>query len=156
MHTIAWELHTLPDLNRMRTGPGFLPTFLYYFSGTTLIATLILARGVSIEGHSPFPTQLGLLVGVVGGLIGAAVNRTATLEIALAGKRQFASTLRQTLTDLGYVEIPPRENQATNLTIYARPRLAGLFSGKIFVQLDPQTATIASRAHTLRRLRDRL
>ncbi len=141
----------------MHTGPGFLSTFLYYFSGTTLIATLILARGVSLEGYSPLPTELGLLVGVIGGLIGATLNRTVTLEIPLAGKRQFASTLRQTLADLGYVEIPPTaDTQTANLTIYARPRLAGLFSGKIFVQLDPQTATIASRAHTVRRLRDRL
>lgn len=140
----------------MHTGPGFLPTFLYYFSGSTLIATLVLARGVSLEGHAPFPTQLGLLVGVIGGLLGATLNRTVTLEIPLAGKRQFASRLRQTLADLGYEEQPADPNQAANLSIYARPRLAGLFSGKIFIQLDPTTATIASRAHTLRRLRKRL
>ncbi|MGQ9872106.1 hypothetical protein [Leptodesmis sp.] len=56
----------------MQAGPGFLPTFLYYFVGTTLIVVLLIHQGV---GNSALADGAGnpFTVGILFGLLALAV-----------------------------------------------------------------------------------
>ena len=139
-------------MNTAQPGPGFGFTFLYYFAGIGLITTLLMAQSLHVSLESGFPAQLGIGVGLVGGLIAAYFNQTLSLEVPFKGKKQFLRSLSQVLSEMGYTQVAETEG----VLIYQRSPLRQLFSGKVYVQLNKQNALIFSRAAHIRSLRRRL
>jgi hypothetical protein len=146
----------------MEFGPGFLPTFLYYFVGTALLFTLVASKALGLSVETGLPQQVGAVGGVVAGLIGAYFNRTMVFSVPFTNKKTFLNRLESTLTQLGYQLVPEDESSpeqdADPVLVYERSSSRNWLSGKIFVQLDEteKTATIASRAAMIRRLKKEL
>jgi hypothetical protein len=136
----------------MGQGPGFVPTFLYYFVGTTLIVTWVLSRGVEVptEVGNPFP--LAVLCGALAGGLGAFFNSHEQISVSVKNRGAFLKKLTDTLTEMGYRE----SKQQDGVTLYDRPAPSNLFSGKIFVQLEGKTANLSGRSRTIRRLKGKL
>lgn len=149
----------------MDFGPGFLPTFLYYFSSTAVVCAFVVSRALGVGLDSSIPQEIGAAGGVVAGLLGAYFNRTVTYTAPFQSQKKFLNYLETLLEQMGYQQVieQPDETDADlaaaqpdNLRIYTRSSFSKWFSGKIYVQLDAQSATIASRAVTIRQLRQRL
>jgi hypothetical protein len=136
----------------MQFGPGFLPTFLYYFTTTSILFTLVASKGMGFSVTSGIPQQLGLVSGLAAGLLGAYFNRSIAFSVPFQSKKKFLAELETTLTAMGY----QLTSQEDDLRIYARSSLGQWLSGKLYVQLEQTCATIASRAATIRRLRKEL
>ncbi|WAL60640.1 hypothetical protein [Thermocoleostomius sinensis] len=136
----------------MQFGPGFLPTFLYYFTTAGVLVALVASRGMGFSLNSGMPGRLGLMGGVVAGLLGAYFNRTTTVDVQFQGQKKFLAELETTLAAMGYQLAAQEED----LRIYERSNLSKWLSGKLYVQLEQNHATIASRAGTLRRLRKQI
>lgn len=132
----------------MQFGPGFLPTFLYYFTSTAILITLIASKGMGFGMDTGLPQQLGLAGGVIAGGLGAYFNRTTTLSVQFRNRKTFFNELERTLKQLGY----QRTSEDEGLYIYERSNLSKWLSGKIFVQMEGNSATIASRATNIRQL----
>lgn len=92
---------------------------------------------------------MGLLGGIVGGLVGAYFNRTVTMSVPVKQEKAFLKTLNQTLAQLGFELV----DQEEEVRIYQRSGLRRFLSGKIYVQIEPSSATIASRATQIRLLK---
>ena len=143
----------------MPKGPGFLHTFLYYFSGTTLVTTLLAIKGVGVEFNSGVPNQLGIVVGLLGGSLGAYFNRSVTLEIPFKSQKTFFKTLNAALAEMGYGSLSDTElsdTKAEDIVVYQRPPLRQLLSGRVFVQIAGNTAIISSRSIHINSLKKRL
>lgn len=138
----------------MQSGPGFAATFLYYFATTGIIFTLVAMQGMGLSTVSGVPQQLGIAGGVVAGLVGAYFNRSQTIAVPLQNQKQFLATLEPALNAMGYQQVSAADNVhiADNVRIYARSNLSKWLSGKIYVELDQDKATIASRAIHIRQL----
>lgn len=136
----------------MPKGPGFLPTFLYYFSGTALVTTLLAVKALDVGLNTGIPNQLGLVVGLLGGMVGAYFNRSVTLEVPFKGKKTFLKTLNSALAEMGYEPT----SETNEIAIYQRSRLRQLLSGRVFVQIAGNTATISSRSIHIKGLKKRL
>lgn len=136
----------------MPPGPGFLPTFLYYFTGTSLIVALIVAQqlGVSLATRTPY--QIGASLGLLAGLLGAYFNRSQLISVNITNPKAFTQKLTQMLNSAGYQET----GKAEEFTVYERSGASGVFSGKIFVQIEKKSATIAGRASKVEMLRKSL
>ncbi|GAB4383969.1 MAG: hypothetical protein Kow00121_46810 [Elainellaceae cyanobacterium] len=132
----------------MQFGPGYFPTFLYYFTTTAVIFTLMASRGMGISMNSGLPQQLGLAVGVIAGLLGAYVNYTTMMSVQFQNRKKFLAELETALTEMGYQQTSEEEG----VQVYERSAIRRLLSGKLYVQLENNTATIASRAANIRRL----
>ncbi len=137
----------------MQYGPGFLATFLYYFSTTAILTTFVASQGLHLNVSTGIPQQFGLLTGLVAGLLGGYFNRTATLSASFKNRDKFLQELDQTLTEMGYQQIDPIDE---NVLVYQRSGLRKLLSGKIFVQLEEGTAAIASRSRQVRSLGEKI
>ncbi|MEM8544491.1 MAG: hypothetical protein AAGF66_10960 [Cyanobacteria bacterium P01_H01_bin.119] len=138
-------------------GPGFFLTFLYYFSGSTLLASLMAAQSLQIPYGTGIPMQMGAAIGLFGGTIGGYFNRSATLEVPFNGKRKtFLERLNPILDEMGYRRADTVEDETGEIWVYQRSLLRQMFSGKIYVQLQANAATITSRAVHLRGLRRQL
>lgn len=135
-------------------GPGFLPTFLYYFSGTALVTTFLAAQGLSDGLETGIPNEFGLLFGVLGGVVGAYFNRNHLLDIPFTNRKVFLQQLEQALTEMGFAQ----DSGATleDVLVYRRAALRQLFSGRVYVQIGEKQATLSSRALHLRGLKRRL
>ena len=167
------------------TGPGFGVTFLYYFSMTTLIVVLIGVQALHWSPTSALLYRYGMALGMLAGLVGTYFNRTIRLEMAVDPTDAFVDKMSQVLSEMGFQLDEPEANQSVpnRLTlkpdqdsdkglepelnpewgdsmerylIYQRPALASLFGGKVYVKLRPNAITIASRARTIRQLRQKL
>ncbi|MBD1910105.1 MULTISPECIES: hypothetical protein [unclassified Leptolyngbya] len=125
----------------MQYGPGTAATFLYYFTSTAVVFTLIAAKalGAGIDG---VPQQVGLLGGLLGGLVGAYFNRTITFTVETNGKDAASKKLMQALKAMGY----EKKSDADGIALYERSGPSKLLSGKVFVHQEGKNATIASRA----------
>lgn len=132
----------------MQSGPGFAATFLYYFATTGIIFTLVAMQSMELSTASGVPQQLGIAGGVVAGLVGVYFNRSQTIAIPLQNQKQFLATLEPALNAMGYQQT----SEADNIRIYERSNLSKWLSGKIYVQLEKDQATIASRAIHIRQL----
>lgn len=132
----------------MQSGPGFAATFLYYFAATGVIFTLVAMQGMGFSSASGLPQQLGLAGGLIAGLIGAYFNRTITIAIPFQNQKKFKATLEATLNAMGYQQV----SEEDDIRIYERSNLSRWLSGKIYVQLEKDQATIASRAVHIRQL----
>jgi hypothetical protein len=129
-------------------GPGFLPTFLYYFVGTTVIVAIVVTQGLGLNPETGIPYQLGLPAGLLAGLVGAYFNRSIVIHIPFEHRHRFSKTLTDTLTQLGYAET----GKFDEFSVYERAGLSKFFSGKIFIQVEKTSATIAGRSRMIRTL----
>lgn len=134
-------------------GPSFLPTFLYYFSGTALVTTLFAIKTLGVGMETGIPSQFGLLVGGVGGLVGAYFNHSQLLKIPFSDRKVFLAQLEPLLAAKGYHR---EEVGREGVQVYQRQALRHLFSGKIYVHTGAQQATFSGRAVHLRSLKKQL
>ncbi len=141
-------------------GPGVGLTFTYYFSLTTLIAIAALSRGGHLGLSYPPLYGYGIGFGVLAGVVGTYLNRTEILDIPFQTRSGFLKKLGTCLGDLGYTAYEPQDEQevqelrASGIDqIYQRTALAGWFAGKVYVNLSPKSAKIASRAAQIRRIK---
>lgn len=134
------------------TGPGFLPTFLYYFAGTTVIVAFVLAKGLEQSASLREVYQIGLVVGGIVGGLGAYLNSHREIELPIKNRGAFLAQMHRTFEELGYGE--PAE--LDGIKVYQRPFPNSIFSGKIFVQVEAKQVAIAGRASQIRRLEKRL
>jgi len=132
-------------------GPRFVPTFLYYFVSTTLIALFVLSKGIGDQLDFD-PSQIAIALGLVAGGLGGYFNSTDTLEMPVKNKGGFTKRLQTTLEQMGFAETDTLED----ITVYERPFPSGLFSGKIFVQIEKDTASVSGRSGLIRGLKKRL
>lgn len=132
----------------MQSGPGFAATFLYYFATTGVIFTLVAIQGLGFSPASGLPQQLGIAGGVVAGVVGAYFNRTLTITAPFQNRKNFLATLETALNAMGYQQI----SEEDNTRVYERSNLSKWLSGKIYVQVEKNQATIASRAIHIRQL----
>lgn len=145
---------TPDDTPTLPQGPGFGLTFLYYFVGTALVTTLMATQTLGIGLETGQPNQFGLLFGVIGGLVGASLNRSGTLALTCPSQKTFRQQLANILSEMGYGEVADARDDG--ILVYERTGLSGRFSGKIYVLIDGKTATLSSRTSHLRRLRQQL
>jgi hypothetical protein len=132
-------------------GPGFVPTFLFYFVGTTFISAFVIAQGsTGLEGVNPF--QVGILFGLLAGGVGSYYNTHQTVSFPIKNRGAFVKTLKDGLSQMGYKE----QEQEEDLTIYARPMPSSFFSGKLFVQLEQEAAIVSGRSSMIRSLKKRV
>ncbi|WP_017298999.1 hypothetical protein [Nodosilinea nodulosa] len=144
----------MTDEPTLPSGPGFGLTFLYYFCGTALVTTLLAVKTLGIGLDTGLPNQYGLLFGTVGGVLGALINRSSTLNLPISSRKTFKRELDATLAEMGYAE--DTEAGLDGILVYQRPFLRQLLSGRIYVLLGDKQAQIGSRANHIRRLKKRL
>jgi hypothetical protein len=136
----------------MQFGPGFWPTFLYYFGGTALVFTLVTAKALNMSVGNAFPQEVGLMGGLIAGLVGGYFNRTATISVSTKDKKSFTKKLNEILSSSGYQQT----DEIEGVLVYERPRFSKFFSGRVFVQFEDGTATIASRSVQIKALKKQL
>ena len=136
----------------MTTGPGLIPTFLYYFVVMTLIAAFVVSQQTDMSLATGAPYQVGLLFGLLAGLTGAYFNRNVSITAAVSDAKTFMQTLTATLSELGF------EQQTTinAFTVYKRSSLGGLFATKVLVEIEAKAANISGRSHIIKQLQQRL
>ena len=141
--------HTHRPKKDMKFGPGALATFLYYFSSTAVVFTLVSMRSLDIGLSSGLPQQFGLLGGVVGGLIGMYFNRTITLSVPVKSEKAFFKNLDTILSQMGYKQ----SAQDDTVRTYERTGLSKFLSGRVYVQVEKDEAAIASRSIQIQALK---
>jgi len=134
----------------MQYGPGIAATFLYYFTSTAVIFTIVTAQTVG-GGLDGFPKQVGLLGGIVGGLVGTYFNRTTSFSLSQVEGKVTRKKLIKLLENMGYA--PTEEDEEDQVTVYERTGVSRFLSGKIFVQTLDKDTLVASRAIHLRALK---
>jgi hypothetical protein len=133
----------------MQFGPGLAATFLYYFTSTAILLTVVAALGAGVDVDTGIPQAVGAIGGTVSGVLGTYFNRTVSFTVPMQGQKKFLNSLDSSLNQLGYEKI----SQADNLRVYQQSSWRQWFSGRIFVQIADQQVTIASRASTIRTLK---
>jgi hypothetical protein len=136
----------------MQFGPGFTATFLYYFATTGVIFTLVAMQSMGLSPTSGLPQQLGIAGGLVAGLIGAYFNRSMTIAVPLSNQKKKLAPLETALRTMGYQQV----SEEDTVRVYERSNLSKWLSGKIYVQIEKDQATIAGRAVHIRRLQKEL
>ena len=139
----------------MVSGPGLWTTFFYYFAMMMLIGSFTASRATHSAWLSPSAIQIGVLLGAIAGLGGTYFNRSTTLELPIQGQKVFSNRLEQALESLGYA--PVEGEDVDRLTqIYARGGSGSLFAGRLYVQIQDETARIVGRSSAIRRLQSLL
>lgn len=133
----------------MDFGPGAAATFLYYFTSTAVILSFVVAQSIGIGIDTGVPQQVGAIGGLMAGVLGTYFNRTISFSVPYESAKKFLNRLETTLSQLGYEQIAEVDGVRT----YQRSGLSKWFSGRVFVQTEAGTATIASRAITIRNLK---
>lgn len=133
----------------MQFGPGIAATFLYYFTSTAVVITFVASRAIGLGIDTGVPQQVGALGGLLAGILGTYFNRTTSFTVPVQSQKKFWNEMESTLSQLGYQQVAEEEGIRT----YQRSSFSKWFSGRIFVQLEQQQATIASRAITIRQLK---
>ncbi|WOD41766.1 hypothetical protein [Nodosilinea sp. E11] len=133
----------MTDEPTLPAGPSFGLTFLYYFCGTALLTTLLAVKTLGIGLDTGLPNQYGLVFGVLGGLMGALVNRSTTLTLPISSRKTFRRELDAALAEMGYTEDP--DASAEGILVYRRPFIRQLLSGRIYVLITDKQAQISSR-----------
>jgi hypothetical protein len=134
----------------MPRGPNFIVTFLYYFSTTTLIVLLIASQGMGMSLQQQLPYQLGTLCGLVAGIFGSYFNRSQTIFVSFQNQKAFTKKLDEALAKLGF---EPKD-RLEDMVVYSKNSVQTLFSGKILVKIDQNSATIVGRSSNLKRLQN--
>lgn len=139
----------------MQSGPGFIPTFLYYFVGTTFIVAFVVSKGLDTPELGDAignPFRVGILLGLAAGGLGAYLNSHDSIELPVKNRGAFSQKLNETLTAMGYTQV----EEIDEVKVYQRPFPSSLFSGKVLVDLKHNQATIGGRASSIRKLQKRL
>lgn len=145
---------TPDDIPTLPQGPGFGLTFLYYFVGTALVTALLATQTLGVGLETGQPNQFGLLFGIVGGLVGASLNRSGSLVLTCPNQKSFRQQLNTILAEMDYSEVP--DARTDGILVYQRSGLQGMFSGRIYVLITGKQAQLGSRNSHLRRLRQQL
>ncbi|MGB3137585.1 MAG: hypothetical protein WBG38_10265 [Nodosilinea sp.] len=135
----------MSDEPTLPSGPGFGLTFLYYFSGTALVTALLAVKTLGIGLDTGLPNLYGTMFGAVGGLTGAMINRSTTLEVPISSRKTFKRELDAALVEMGYTEDTDAALD-NGVLVYRRPFLRQLLSGRVYVLLKESQAQISSRA----------
>jgi hypothetical protein len=141
-----------PDNKPTQFGPGFWPTFLYYFGSTALVFSLVTAKALGLSVGSSFPQQMGLMGGLVAGLIGGYFNRTVTLSVPIKNRKSFTKKLNEILSQNGYQQ----KDEVDGVLVYERSNLRKFLSGRVFVQFQDDTVAIASRSVQIKSLKKQI
>ncbi|MCA1991088.1 MAG: hypothetical protein LDL41_03440 [Coleofasciculus sp. S288] len=136
----------------MQLGPGFWATFCYYFTGLTLIGAILASKALGLSLATGMPYRLGMVFGLLGGLVGAYFNRTATLSLEFQNEKTFTTTLNNALAEMGFEQ----KSELDDFIVYQRPAFSHLFSGSVFVQIEKGVATIVSRSTNIKRLHKKI
>lgn len=144
----------MSDEPTLPSGPGFGLTFLYYFSGTALVTALLATQTLGIGLDTGLPNLYGTLFGAVGGLLGALVNRSTTLELPISSRKTFKRELDAALVEMGYTE--DSDANVNPILIYRRPFVRQLLSGRVYVLIGEKQVQISSRAVHMGGIRKRL
>lgn len=145
---------SMTDEPTLPQGPGTTLTFLYYFSGTALVTTLLAVKVLGVGLDTGIPNQFGVLLGAVGGSLGTYFYRSKIMNIPVAQPKAFWRQVNEVLAEMGYTEDP--EAAWEGIRVYRRSPLRQAFSGKIYVQVVGKQAYISSRAMYLRKLKRKL
>lgn len=141
-------------------GPSGWFTFLYYFSTTILVVTVIGSRGLHLPWAAAQLYQYGLLLGTVAGLLGVIFNRTTQCQLSFRKKATYQRQVDQLLTTLGYEQdtaaMERQPDDGPGFVIYHKTGLAGLFAGRVFLLWQQKSVQIISRAANIRQLRRQL
>jgi hypothetical protein len=129
---------------------GFWPTFLYYFTGISLIAAIAASQVLDLQLATAF--RFGILPGLLAGLVGAYFNRTVSLAWPVTDPESAQTQLTHALAELGF---EPRGEQE-GYQVYQRSPLSHWFSGSILVQVQGETATLFGRANNIQHLQKKL
>jgi hypothetical protein len=140
---------TLPE------GPSFGLTFIYYFCGSALVTTLLAVKSLGIGLDTGIPNQYGLVVGIVGGVLGALVNRSTTLTLPVSSQKTFRRELDAALAEMGYTEDKDAD-LLDGISVYRRPFVRQLLSGRIYVLITDKKAQISSRKVHMGGIKQRL
>lgn len=95
-----------------------------------------------------FPQGVALVGGLIAGSLGAYFNRTTSFTVPMQNRQKSLADLETVLNQMGYTQT----EEAEGVKIYDRSSWSKWVSGKIYVCLENKTATIASRAATIRQL----
>jgi hypothetical protein len=133
----------------MEFGPGVAATFLYYFSGTAVVLALVVSRALGLGVDTGLPQQFGAIGGLIAGIVGTYFNRTITFTLPIQSEKQFLNFLESVLTERGYALV----EEVEGVRVYQRSSFSQWFSGRVFVQIEGAQATLASRAVTIRSLK---
>lgn len=139
----------------MQSGPGFVPTFLYYFVGTLLIVLLVISQGISDPQQQALlgnPLPVALLLGLVAGGLGAYFNGYEQMELPIKNRGADLKALNQALATLGYSQSQAVEQ----VKIYERSLPGGFLAGKVLVQTQDKSISISGRASRIRALKKML
>lgn len=128
---------------------GFGLTFLYYFTGISLISTFVAARTFHLELSTGEPFQFGLVPGLLAGLLGAFFNRTISLVLPVNTSQSSQPKVAQALAVMGF---EPKA-ELDGYQVYQRSPLRHWFSGSIFLQSLPSQITIIGRARHIKTLK---
>ncbi|ELS04715.1 hypothetical protein Xen7305DRAFT_00044510 [Xenococcus sp. PCC 7305] len=130
--------------------PGIFITFLYYFACTNVIIFLIaFTQSSRIGVDESVLYELGLVVGLLTGILGAKFNRSVTITATYKKSKNFEKTIGKVINDLGFTP----NSQLEGFTVYQIPSLKSLFVGKLFVQVEKRSATIICRASLAKQIR---
>lgn len=136
----------------MMRGPSFGPTFLYYFVGATFIALLVLSRGDSPQLELTNSQPVAIAFGLLSGLVGAFFNSHSTLELSLNQNGVSKKRLYALLAERGYEQA----EQQDRVSVYARSGGMNILSGRIFVEMENETATVSGRSRDVRAIQKAL
>lgn len=132
----------------MQAGPSFLSTFIYYFSTTAIVLTVVASRATGLQIATGIPQQIGALGGVLAGLVGVYFNRSVAIVVPFSQEKQFLAELEAALTAMGY----QIQAEGEGVRVYTRSGISKWLSGRVFVKIEGKAATIATRAVQMRKI----
>ncbi len=131
--------------------PGITITFLYYFACTNVIIFFIaFTQSARLGIEESLLYQLGLVVGLLTGVLGAKFNRSVTITASYRKSKNFEKTIKKVLNDLGFIS----DSQLEEFTVYQIPSFKSLFVGKLFLQIEKRSSTIICRASLAKQLKE--
>ena len=131
--------------------PGITITFLYYFACTNVIIFFIaFTQSARLGIDESLLYQVGLVVGLLTGILGAKFNRSVTITASYRKSKNFEKTIKKVLNDLGFIT----DSQLEEFTVYQIPSFKSLFVGKLFLQIEKRSSTIICRASLAKQLKE--
>jgi hypothetical protein len=148
----------------MMKGPGFVPTFLYYFVGSSFIALFVLsqaATGTDAGGSAlgnPWP--VAILFGLLSGGVGGWLNSHTTLELPVNNKGGFVKRLEAALAAKGLAAMPrdaaDKAGIPDDVTVYQRTGWTQRLAGRVFVEYDKKTAIVSGRSTLIKAIQKQM
>ncbi len=131
--------------------PGIVITFLYYFACTNVIIFVIaFTQSNRLAVDESILYQLGLVVGLLTGILGAKFNRSVEITASYKKSKNFEKIIKKVLDDFGFIA----DSQLEEFTVYQIPSFKSLFVGKLFLQVEKRSSTIICRASLAKQLKE--